>query len=266
MECGGRDAALACGGAALADGTSLGVGSASIVDLAANAILANGSVNLNSVPTAVAINQDTGKAYIVNTGSNTMSIIDLTAATPSANSVGVDPRPLSIAVDPDRHVALIGALQQSTGSSQGILQLMDISAVNPTSLKRISAFQSLPTGIVFDPANTLFYAVSSLSNTLVMANPDTGSAQAIRVGVNPTSLAYNHQTGTLLTLNAMSNTMSFVDMQSQRTRAVTGFGTPQANPGNIVLSQFAAAIHPRTNLAVVADPVKGRVLLFPMPR
>lgn len=250
----------------LTDGTSLGTGSVSIVDLATNSILANGSINLGSAPTGVAINQDTGKAYIVNTGSNTMSVIDLTAATPSASTVAVDQRPISIAVDPERNVALISALQQSGSTSQGILDVLDISVVNPTTRSRISAFPTLSTGIVFDPANTLFYAVSSLSNTLIMANPDSGGAQSIRVGVNPTSLAYNFQTGTLLTLNTMSNTLSFVDMQSQRTHAVIGLGAPPSLAGSVVLSQFAAAIHPRTNLAVVADPANGRVLLLPMPR
>ncbi len=256
----------------LTDGSSLGVGSISIVNLATNAIISGGSVNVGTAPTGVAINQDSGKAYVVNTLSNTMSVIDLTAATPAALNVGVDQRPISIAVDPERNVALVGAIQQSGSSSQGVLDVMDISAATPTTKSRISAFTSMPAGIVFDPSdsatpsNNLFYAVSSLSNSLIMANPDTGGAQSVRIGVNPTSVAYNFQTGTLITRNTMSNTLSFVDMQSLRTRAVISLGAPQVNTTNVVLPQYAVAIHPRTNLAVVTDAAGGRVLLLPMPR
>jgi DNA-binding beta-propeller fold protein YncE len=256
----------------LADGSSLGVGSVSIVNLATNAIIAGGSVNVGTAPTGVAINQDSGKAYITNTLSNTLSVIDLAAATPSAITVGVDQRPISIAVDPERNVALVGAIQQSGNSSQGVLDVMDIGVVNPTVRNRISAFTSMPAGIAFDPSdsatpgNNLFYAVSSLSNTLIMANPDTGGAQSVRIGMNPTSVAYNFQTGTAVTRNTASNTLSFVDMQSLRTRAVISLGAPPAPSTNVVLPQYAVAIHPRTNLAVVTDAAGGRVLLLPMPR
>ncbi|MBZ5529151.1 MAG: YncE family protein [Acidobacteriia bacterium] len=256
----------------LTDGSSLGTGSVSIVNLATNAIISGGSVNVGTAPTGVAINQDSGKAYIVNTLSNTMSVIDLTATTPAALNVGVDQRPISIAVDPERNVALVGAIQQSGSSSQGVLDVMDISGATPTTKSRISAFTSMPAGIAFDPSdsatpgNNLFYAVSSLSNALIMANPDTGGAQSVRIGVNPTSVAYNFQTGTLITRNTMSNTLSFVDMQSLRTRAVISLGAPQVNATSVVLPQYAVAIHPRTNLAVVTDAAGGRVLLLPMPR
>jgi len=256
----------------LTDGSSLGTGSVSIVDLATNAIISGGSVNVGTAPTGVAINQDSGKAYITNTLSNTMSVIDLAATTPSAITVGVDQRPISIAVDPERNVALVGAIQQSGSSAQGVLDVMDISVVNPTTRNRISAFISMPSGIAFDPSdaatpgNNLFYAVSSLSNSLVMANPDTGGAQSVRIGMNPTSVAYNFQTGTAITRNTASNTLSFVDMQSLRTRAVISLGAPPASSTNVVLPQYAVAIHPRTNLAVVTDAAGGRVLLLPMPR
>jgi DNA-binding beta-propeller fold protein YncE len=76
------------------------------------------------------------------------------------------------------------------------------------------------------------------------------------VGVNPTSLAYNYQSSTILTVNALSNTISIVDSQTFKTRATLGISGS---------SQFAAAIHPLTNLAVIADQANNRVLLLPLP-
>jgi DNA-binding beta-propeller fold protein YncE len=116
--------------------------------------------------------------------------------------------------------------------------------------------QATPSGIVFDPATTLFYATSSQGNTITAFNPDNGLTQTIPVGINPTALAYNYLSSTILTVNALSNTVSIVDSQTFRTRATLGISGS---------SQFAAAIHPLTNLAVIADQSNNRVLLLPLP-
>jgi DNA-binding beta-propeller fold protein YncE len=88
-------------------------------------------------------------------------------------------------------------------------------------------------------------------------NPDNSQLQQIRVGINPTSIAYNLQTGTILTVNTISNTISFIDSQTFKTRGTFGIG---GSP------QFAAAIHPRTNMVVIADQANNRVILYPSPR
>ncbi len=120
----------------------------------------------------------------------------------------------------------------------------------------LTGIQATPSGVVFDPATANFYATSSQGNLITAFNPDNGATQSIRVGINPTSLAYNFQTSTILTVNALSNTISIVDSQTFRTRATLGIGGS---------SQFAAAIHPLTNLAVITDQANNRVLLVPLP-
>jgi len=247
----------------LTTGASNGAGSVSIVDVAAGTVQA--PITVGTDPTGVAINQDTGIAYAVNTGSNTLSAINLTAATPAAVAGAVDQTPISIAVDPNRNVAVVGAILQNSNPPQGVMDVVDTSLATPAIKSRVNASPSLPTGVVYDPANGLFYAVASLSNSFYMLNPDTGSAQGVRVGVNPTSLAYNPQSATLVTVNSASNTLSFVDTLTMRTRETLSFGTaaPATTPSN---PQFAAAIHPRTNLAVITDAANNRVLLLPLPR
>jgi YVTN family beta-propeller protein len=248
----------------LATGASNGAGTVSVVDVAAGTVQA--PLTVGTDPTGVAINQDTGIAYAVNTGSNTLSAIDLTAATPTVVTGAVDQTPISIAVDPNRNIAVVGAILQNSNPPQGVLDVVDTSLATPAIKSRVSASPSLPTGVVYDPANGLFYAVASLSNSFYVLNPDsTGPPLGVRVGVNPTSLAYNPQSGTLVTVNSASNTLSFVDTLTMRTREALGFGTatPATTPSN---PQFAAAIHPRTNLAVITDAANNRVLLLPLPR
>jgi hypothetical protein len=47
-----------------------------------------------------------------------------------------------------------------------------------------------------------------------------------------------------------------LDTQSLKTRATMSIGGS---------TQFAAAIHPLTNMAVITDTANNRVLIFPLP-
>lgn len=231
--------------------------------------LANGDVTVGTAPSGVAINQDTGLIIVANTGDNTVSTIDLTVlqeptpGTLTATRVAVDSTPMAVAVDPTRQIAVVTALQfNGIGQSTfGVLDVIDLSGTVPVKsiTKTISGLTALPTGLAFDPAVTpaLFYATSSLANAVYSFNPDSGQSSQFPVGQGPTSIAYNPNSSELLTVNARSNTTSVVDTQTFRTRAILGIGSQ---------SLFAAAIHSRTNLAVIADQANNRVLLLPLPK
>ena len=244
-------------------------GTASILNLDTNA-QATTDVTVGTQPSGVAIDQETGIAVVANTGSNTVSAIDLTPllATPvgtvKTSSVAVSQNPIAVAIDPDRGtnnrgLAVVTSLILNGASSPfGGLDVVDIGTAPPIkdSTSSLVGIQATPTGIVFDPANTAFYATSSQGNVITAFNPDNGQTQSIKVGINPTALAYNFRTSTILTVNALSNTISIVDSQTFRTRLTLGIGGS---------SQFAAAIHPLTNLAVITDQANNRVLLLPLP-
>lgn len=244
-------------------------GTVSILDLSKKAqVVANVTVGTN--PTGVAIEQETGLAVIANTGSNTATVIDLTplqATTPGTLvplTVATDQEPIAVAIDPDRGanatgLAVVTTLNISANPAQGALDSVDISlAVPAKNALATASVGSIPTGIIFDPASNprLFYAVESNSNAFISFNPDAGSASSIPVGINPTSIAYNFQTSTILTVNSASNTISVVDAQTFQIKATLGIGG---------VSFFSAAIEPFLNLAVIADQSNNRVLLFPLP-
>jgi DNA-binding beta-propeller fold protein YncE len=233
------------------------------------------SQGIGTNPTGVAINDSTAAAIVTNTGSNTVTEIDLSplfSATPPTSLTGiaiaVDQSPLAVAIDPDRGsnnmgLAVVTALQLVSGSQpQGALDSVDIGAATP--VKSITgvpgSITAAPTGIVFDPSVSpaLFYANSSGGNVIASFNPDTGAAPITSVGINPTALALNPQTGAILTSNSLSNTISIVDTISNpfRTRQTLGL------PGS---PQFGVAIDQFTNLAVIVDQANNRVFLFQMP-
>ena len=78
------------------------------------------------------------------------------------------------------------------------------------------------------------------------------------MGINPTSLAINPQTGGIMTVNSTSQTISIIDTISNpfKTRRTFGIGGS---------AQFGVAIDQFTNLAVIADQANNRVLIFPVP-
>ena len=240
-----------------------------VKDASGNAI----TLNVGTAPSGVAIDQETNLAVIANTGSNTVSTIDLTplTATPIGTlapvSVAVDQSPIAVAIDPDRGtngrgLAVVSCLILNGASApSGALDAVDIGSTTPvrSTSASTSFLSSTPTGVVFDPSVSpaLFYSVSTQGNVITAFNPDTGATQTIKVGINPNAIAYNFQTGTILTVNSLSNTISIVDSQTFATKATLGIGAT---------SKFAAAIQTFTNLAVIADQANNRVILFPLPK
>jgi DNA-binding beta-propeller fold protein YncE len=239
-------------------------------------------VSVGTNPSGVAIDQETNLAVVANTGSNTVNTIDLTpiAQDPSnpSKTIGtlttglaaVDQNPIAVAIDPDRGTSRRGLAVvtcQSASSTNPFASLVGVDIGSTTPVRATSGSTTLtstPTGIVFDPSVVtnstnpgLFYAVSTQGNVITTFNPDTTQTQSIKVGISPNAIAFNFQTGTILTVNSLSNTISIVDSQTFSTKATLGIGGT---------SNFAAAIQTFTNLAVIADHDNNRVLLFPLPK
>jgi len=236
--------------------TNGGIGTASIVDLVGATILA--TVSVGSQPVGVTIDADSGNALVTNSASNTLSVFSVTGAgTPTVVTIAVDAKPVAVAVAPELHFAAVAHAVSNN------LMILDTTGPTPVILRRATGFQ-VPTGVVYDPVTQVFLAVSSLTNNLVVVNPVTGGSLPAcpmnlpcHIGINPTSLAYNFQTSTLLTVNTASNTISVFDFPNRGVRAFLGLA---AGP------QFSADIHPRTNLAAIVDQANNRLLLVPMPR
>ncbi len=247
------------------------------------------AVTVGLSPLGVTIDQDRALALVANSGSNTVSSIDLTVlfpsdstntstnlghvqAGPAATTIALSGPPTAIAVDPNRAVAVVTNLQNSgTTAVTGGLDVITLATSPPikSSTASVSSLAASLTGIVYDPGNPaisssttltqtgVFYATSTQANAIYSFNPDTGSTQTIRVGINPYSLGFNYQTGTLLTINSTSNTSSVVDTQNFKTRQTLGISS---------MSQFAIDVDNITNLAVIADQNNNRVVFLNLPK
>lgn len=234
------------------------------------------SVAVGLEPRGVAIDQDRALALVANSGSNTLSSIDLTVllpgavttTSPVATTVALSGPPTAIAISPDQAIAVVTNLQNSgTSVASAGMDVVALSGTTPVrnTTASVGSLTASLTGIVFDPApafnptpsDVVFYATSTQQNAVYVFDPSTGSTNTIRVGINPYSVGYNFQTGTLLTINSTSNTSSIIDSQNLKTRQTLGISSQ---------SQFAVAVDNWFNTAVIADQNNNRVLLLALPK
>jgi len=234
------------------------------------------TVAVGLAPLGVAFDQDRALALVANSGSNTLSSIDLTVILPGAvtttvpvaTTIALSGPPTAVAVDPDGALAVVSNLQNSgTSSAAAGLDVVSLSSVPPvrSTTASVSSLTASLTGLVFDPSpafsstpsDVVFYAASTQQNAIYSFDPTSGSTITYKVGINPYSLGFNYQTGTLLTINSTSNTSSIVDSQHLKTTQTLGI-TSQ--------SQFAVAVDNWFNTAVIADQNNNRVLLLALPK
>ena len=231
--------------------SNFGSNNATILDLTTNAPIASGSpVATGNSPLGVAINPNDGTALVANTAANTVSMFDAIAGG-TATTTTVDARPTAIAIDPVRNQALV---THTTGNTVVLLGLPGGSIVN-----RGSGFQ-IPNSVAYDPQSDRYMVASALSNNMSLLNPVNLTGTNVRLGINPTSLAFNRHSSTVVSTNNASNTMSVVQYISPTSVRVREVLSVMASP------VFAVDIHPRTNVAVVVDQNNNRVLLVPLPR
>jgi len=207
-----------------------------------------------SKPIGVAIHPGTGLAVVADSNAKQISFFDATNPG-TATALALDVGPSAVAIDPTRNIAAVA----EAGSNAVVIVNLDTKQV----LDRVTGFQ-LPTGGIYDPDSDAFLITSSLNNNFgIITASTTDPASATysvtftAVGINPTSLDYNYRSGTLVTANTTSSTISVMDFLTKTVKAILPIAASQ---------QFGIAVHPWTNQAVIVDQNNNRVLIVPLPR
>jgi len=204
-------------------------------------------------------------------------------AIPAPNNV--DPNPVAVAIEPEidpSEPSLGGYAAVATASQNSSAEFltMTLAGGGGSVIDRASGLQ-LPTGIIFDPLNQQFLVTDSLENQLDIIDPNTFLSTSVRTGINPTSLDYNFQASTLVTVNGVSRSMSVLDYvcppalnggpsacgaAAPQVREVLGFGGSMLPPtSSIQIAPNTMAIDPKLDVAVLADPDNNQILVIPLP-
>ncbi len=250
-----------------------GAGTASIVDELQQSV--KQTVAAGSGPIGAAADDATGEVAIANSVANTVTVVN--AVTGGTNSISTGQRPVSVGFNYVNHQVAAGATSGNTvGISDGAAG----------SVSQSFSIQD-PTSVIYDPVPTdcgsntngtttnttgCFIAASSTGNSVNVIDPVSSIQTTFRIGINPTAIAYNYRTSTLVSTNTGSHTITVADFLGQKIRAVMTL--PPASPTNADLAlslgaagalQYALDIHPFTNIAVIADTANGQVLFVPLP-
>jgi DNA-binding beta-propeller fold protein YncE len=229
-----------------------GDNTATIIDVA-DTSQASVVITTGVEPLGVAIDQTTGLALVTNSNTNSNSVSSFQATIVAtgqvAQTTSAGSSPVAIAIDTVNQKALVA------DAAAGGVSILDTSQNPPSPVASIAGL-SQPTSVAFDPVNQLFIVTSSLGNALSFVDAQHQQSIAIRVGINPTAVAYNYLSSTIVTVNSISSTISVLDITDQRVHANMGLKASQL--GSI-------AIHPRTNIAAIVDQANNRLLLIPMP-
>jgi DNA-binding beta-propeller fold protein YncE len=303
-------------GTPIPSGSIVSVGSnptgVSVIDRLGLAVVANGSSNnvtildekgINGVfaapttlplcgtctaPAGVGMNSDTATAGVADTTSNDVSFVVLPATGTSAtlgNTLTVDQFPVAVSMAPvllsppipgvitTLDYAAVATDSEANNQPSSSVDLLNVAAASI--VKAVTPFQ-LPTGVVFDPVNQDFLVTDSVINNVAIVDPNTFITSSFRVGIGPTSLDYNYQTSTLVTNNAVSNTISVVGYvcppnpngpsmcAGPEVRDILGVGGV-LQPAAIIVGPNSIAVDLKLNLGVIVDQSNNRVLLVPLP-
>jgi YVTN family beta-propeller protein len=229
--------------------SNFGDNDVSVLDLVNDAVIATTAVGQG--PLGVGINEDTAEALVANNVSNSVTLLAADTGS-SEGALVVNKGPVAVGVDPGRDIA---AVADATQSAVDLVDLQTLSLTKTLGLPPNSVFQ-LPSDVAFDPVTDVFLVANSLINNLVLADPGTFQLTPVRTGINPTSVAYNFQSATVVTVNTASNSFSVMDLIGRHAEMILSLG---GSP------QQSVAINPMTNLAVVADQANDRILLVPLP-
>jgi len=250
-----------------------GSGNATILDEGGNI---KNTVTTGSGSMGAAADEATGEFAIANSVAQTVTVVN--AVTGGTSTISPGQGPLAVAFNYVNHQIAVAAF---TGNSLGI---SGGTAGNVNQTFIVNA----PTSVIYDPVPTdcgsnsngtttntvgCFIVNSSTGNSVNVIDPVSSVQIPFRIGINPTAIAYNFLTSTLVSTNSASRTVTVADMLGQKIRALLTFPPAPSGNSNLAISlaiagslQYALDIHPFTNIAVIADTANGRVLFLPLPR
>jgi DNA-binding beta-propeller fold protein YncE len=250
-----------------------GSGNATILDESGNV---KNTLTTGTGSMGAAADEATGEVAIANSVANTVTVVN--AVTGGTSTISTGQRPIAVAFNYVNHQLAVAA---SSGNSVGISGGAGGSVTQAFSV-------SAPTSVIYDPVPTdcgsnsngattnttgCFIVNSSTGNSVNVIDPVSSVQIAFRIGINPTAIAYNYRTSTLVSTNTGSHTVTVADFLGQKIRAVLTLPPAISTNSNLALSlsiagafQYALDIHPFTNVAVIADTANGRVLFVPLPR
>src|SRR5207249_1248945 len=190
------------------------------------------TLGVGSSPNSVAIDASTGIAVVANTGSNSISLVDLEPSSPTylqkiGNPISVGTSPTSVAVDNLRHLALTVSNTSATSS----VTVVDLTtkAVKATITDGLDVF---PYSVGINPLTGKALVVYQNSSKATIIDLDTlaviATGQIQTTGANP-QIAVDTQLNWAFVTPGGTGLLSVVDLNNNGRNVVSLIAVPSSN-------------------------------------
>ena len=138
------------------------------------------TVAVGTTPIAVAANPVTHKVYVVNHGSNSVTIIDGT--THATSTVNVEDRPEAVAINPETNKVYI------TNAGADSVSVIDGGTDTLSATVHVGSY---PQALVVDTVRNKIYVANNFGHSVTVIDGATNATTTIQVGQGPRGIALN---------------------------------------------------------------------------
>ena len=182
------------------------------------------NITVGKSPFAIAFDSKNNKTYVVNQGSNSMTVINGHTYKTEA-PIPVGKKPWAIAIDTKRKVIYV--------TNRGDNTVTAIDGTTDKVIRNITVGKS-PTDIAVDSTDNKIYVANIDSNTVSVVNGRTYNKTDINVGSNPFRIAYDSRTNMIYVVNRGSDSVSAIDASSNKVAAGVIFNVNPPDSGTIM--------------------------------
>lgn len=221
---------------------NVNAGTVSIINTATNTLLS--TINVGVAPYGITISLDGNHVYVSNTGSATISDINVATNTVTNITVGTFPNGLVVSPDGSR---LYVANQDSKSVSV-------INTSNDTRILPDIAVGNAPVGVALSPdGGTLYVTNANDNNVMVFNTANNGLVATIPVGATPYGISITPDGSQVYVTNQGDGTVSDINTQ---TNAVTTFpvGSSPYSFGNFIKAGVICS-GPPADFTITVTPV-----------
>jgi len=236
-------------------------------------------IGAENSPYAIAVNPVTGKVYVVNNGSNSVTVIN--GMTHSKTTISVGTSPQAVAVNPVTNKVYVatyfnitvidGATQGTTNVNTGAMQSQAVAVNSVTNKVYVANYDSgtitildgatlnttslnvgdRPIAIAVNPATNKIYVVNYGSGSVTVLDGATLLSTTIAVGSQPVAVAINPATNKIYVANYNGNNVTVINGFTNSTATVAVGTNPQAIAVNPVTNKIYVANYNSNNVTVI---------------
>ncbi|MGO9127974.1 MAG: beta strand repeat-containing protein, partial [Terriglobales bacterium] len=203
------------------------------------------TISVGNSPAAVAVNPVTSTIYVVNSASDSVSVINgATNSLVATVNTGTDP--VALAVNPLSNMVYVvnhgsNNITVINGATNAASTVTDPNAIAPVA-------------VALNPLTNMVYVANSGSNNLTVINGSGNTvAGSVGVGNNPTAVVVNPATNMVYVANRASNNVTVIKGASNTVAATVGTGTnPVSLTVDTATNQVYAANNGSNNLTVIS--------------